>query len=53
MLQKHDRAVQCFHSYSQLWLWPYGYGYNVYPENREEIEQLAIDASDALYKVRP
>jgi len=41
----------CFHSYSQLWLWPYGYAYNVYPENREEIEQLAIDASDALYKV--
>ena len=24
----------CFHSYSQLWLWPYGYDYNVYPENR-------------------
>lgn len=41
----------CFHSYSQLWLWPYGYAYNAYPENREEIEQLAIDASDALYKV--
>jgi len=41
----------CFHSYSQLWLWPYGYDYNVYPENREEIEQLAIDASDALYQV--
>ena len=37
MLQKHDRAVQCFHSYSQLWLWPYGYDYNVYPENREEL----------------
>merc|ERR1711963_1323479 len=41
----------CFHSYSQLWLWPYGYGYNAYPENRAEIEQLAIDASDALYHV--
>jgi len=41
----------CFHSYSQLWLWPYGYAYNAFPENREEIEQLAIDASDALYKV--
>merc|ERR550539_19168 len=40
-----------FHSYSQLWLWPYGYAYNAYPENREEIEQLAIDASDALYQV--
>ena len=24
----------CFHSYSQLWLWPYGYAYNAYPENR-------------------
>jgi len=41
----------CFHSYSQLWLWPYGYAYNTYPPNREEIEQLAIDASDALYQV--
>ena len=41
----------CFHSYSQLWLWPYGYGYNAYPENRAEIEQLAIDASDALFQV--
>merc|ERR1712241_1162188 len=40
-----------FHSYSQLWLWPYGYAYNAYPENREEIEQLAIDACDALYQV--
>jgi len=41
----------CFHSYSQLWLWPYGYAYNVYPENKEEIQQLAIDASDALYQI--
>merc|ERR1711971_943817 len=41
----------CFHSYSQLWLWPYGYAYNAYPENRAEIEQLAIDASDALFQV--
>merc|ERR1712012_781336 len=40
-----------FHSYSQLWLWPYGYAYNAFPENREEIEQLAIDASNALYQV--
>jgi len=40
-----------FHSYSQLWLWPYGYAYNAYPENRAEIEQLAIDAADALYQV--
>merc|ERR1712156_762355 len=38
-------------SYSQLWLWPYGYAYNAYPENRAEIEQLAIDAADALYQV--
>jgi len=41
----------CFHSYSQLWLWPYGYAYNTYPENKKEIQQLAIDASDALFKV--
>merc|ERR1712241_8104 len=41
----------CFHSYSQLWPWPYGYDYNAYPDNYEEIRQLAIDASDALYTV--
>jgi len=41
----------CFHSYSQLWLWPYGYAYNAYPDNYREIKQLAEDASDALYKV--
>ena len=29
---------QCFHSYSQLWLWPYGYeNGGPYPENVEEI----------------
>jgi len=37
-----------FHSYSQLWLWPYGYDYNAYPDNYQEIRQLAIDACDAL-----
>jgi len=41
----------CFHSYSQLWLWPYGYDYNSYPENKEEIQQLAIDAAAALFEV--
>merc|ERR1719391_835888 len=41
----------CFHSYSQLWLWPYGYNYTQYPPNVDEIHQLAIDAADALYKV--
>merc|ERR1712013_858845 len=40
-----------FHSYSQLWLWPYGYAYNAYPDNYLEIKQLAEDASDALYQV--
>jgi len=43
--------ANCFHSYSQLWLWPYGYDYGAYPENWQELRQLAIDASDALYKV--
>jgi len=41
----------CFHSYSQLILWPYGYAYNAYPDNYREIEDLAIDAADALYQV--
>ena len=30
----------CMHSYSQLWLWPYGYAYNAYPENYQEIVSL-------------
>merc|ERR1712142_1197141 len=36
----------CFHSYSQLWLWPYGYDYGAYPDNYQEIKKLAEDASD-------
>merc|ERR1712156_49142 len=39
------------HSYSQLWLWPYGYAYNAYPPNKAEIKKLAEDAADALYQV--
>jgi len=42
---------QCFHSYSQLQLWPYGYDYGAYPDNYEEIQQLAIDSCDAIYTV--
>jgi len=41
----------CIHSYSQLWLWPYGYDYNAYPDNWQEIKKLAEDAADALYQV--
>merc|ERR1711935_13281 len=32
-------------------LWPYGYDYGAYPENYKEVQQLAIDASDALFQV--
>jgi len=39
------------HSYSQLWLWPYGYDYSSRPDNWQEIKQLAEDAADALYAV--
>merc|ERR1711887_320892 len=39
------------HPYSQLWLWPYGYAYDAYPDNWQEIKQLAEDAIDALYQV--
>merc|ERR1712012_506889 len=42
---------QCFHSYSQLQLWPYGYDYGAYPDNYEEIQQLAIDSCDAISTV--
>merc|ERR1712154_401886 len=43
--------ANCFHSYSQLILWPYGYAYGAYPENWEEIRDLAIAAADALKEV--
>jgi hypothetical protein len=39
-LQKLDPVpvlAEAFHSYSQLWLYPYGYAYNQYPENYKEI----------------
>ena len=35
--------AECIHSYSQLWLWPYGYDYGSnYPENYEEIVSTNI-----------
>jgi murein tripeptide amidase MpaA len=39
------------HSYSQLWLWPYGFDYTSRPDNWQEIKKLAEDASDALQQV--
>jgi len=38
----------CIHSYSQLWLWPYGYDYNALPDNWQEIKKLAEAAADAM-----
>lgn len=32
----------CMHSYSQLWLWPYGYGYDAYPSNYQEIVSFSL-----------
>ena len=35
--------AETLHSYSQLWLWPYGYDYSIsYPENYEEIVSTNI-----------
>lgn len=39
------------HSYSQLWLWPYGFDYTSRPDNWREIKQLAEDASAALQEI--
>jgi len=39
------------HSYSQLWLYPYGYAHNALPDNWQEIKELAEEAVDALYQV--
>merc|ERR1712226_232201 len=41
----------CLHSYSQLYLWPYGYAYDAYPENYVEIRDLAEEAVKALEAV--
>ena len=50
-LPKVPALGHSIHSYSQLWLWPYGYDYSSRPENWQEIKQLAEDAADALYDV--
>ena len=35
--------AETLHSYSQLWLWPYGYDYSIsYPENYEEIVSITL-----------
>ena len=35
--------AETLHSYSQLWLWPYGYDYGThYPDNYEEIVSFSI-----------
>ena len=31
------------HSCGQLWLWPYGYDFNKYPDNYEEIVSLSLN----------
>ena len=31
------------HSYGQLYLWPYGYDYNEYPDNYKEIVSLSLN----------
>jgi hypothetical protein len=28
------------HSYSQLWMYPYAYDYNIYPDNVDEIVSI-------------
>ena len=51
MVQNLSTTIHTIHSYSQLWLWPYGYDYNALPDNWQEIKKLAEDAADALYQV--
>eukprot|EP00094_Tigriopus_californicus_P011301 TCALIF_10908-PA protein Name:"Similar to Carboxypeptidase B (Astacus astacus)" AED:0.19 eAED:0.19 QI:25/0.85/0.75/1/1/1/8/52/400 len=41
----------CFHSAANLWLYPYGYAYDSYPDNVDEIRRLGEDAVDALNAV--
>ena len=31
------------HSCGELYLWPYGYDYNKYPDNYKEIVSLSLD----------
>eukprot|EP00095_Tigriopus_kingsejongensis_P009816 maker-scaffold239_size242058-snap-gene-1.25 protein:Tk09816 transcript:maker-scaffold239_size242058-snap-gene-1.25-mRNA-1 annotation:"carboxypeptidase b" len=41
----------CFHSAANLWLYPYGYAYDSYPDNVDEVRRLGEDAVDALNAV--
>ena len=44
--QQPDVAV-CFHSAANLWLYPFGYDYNQYPDNVDEL------VSDNRSKIAP
>ncbi len=36
-IQPQPSIAVCFHSASELWLYPYGYDYNQYQDNVEEV----------------
>lgn len=40
----------CLHSFSQLWLYPYGYAYDTFPENVEEQRKAGEKAVDAIFR---
>ncbi|OAA72837.1 carboxypeptidase A1 precursor [Akanthomyces lecanii RCEF 1005] len=40
-----------YHSYSQLFMTPYGYSCNAHPANNNELQSLAKGAVDAIYAV--
>ena len=41
--------AETLHSYSQLWLWPYGYDYSIsYPENYEEIVSITLFSTNSF-----
>lgn len=40
----------CLHSFSQLWLYPYGYAYDAFPENVEDQRRAGEKAVKAIYQ---
>jgi len=50
MLEIKPRMYLTFHSYSQIWMYPWGYTFD-FPDNVDDLKSLATSAADALMAV--
>lgn len=51
-LQKKVQAYISFHSYGQVWMYPYGHKKGVYTKDVADLHEVAELAVDAVKKVR-